>query len=53
MSDRARQLLNAYNAAWNDQDLDAVASMHADDVVFTQCRGQARFQLQPYREAFV
>ena len=29
-----RALIDAYNDAWNRQDLDAVASMHADDVVF-------------------
>ncbi|MFL5964833.1 MAG: nuclear transport factor 2 family protein [Gaiellaceae bacterium] len=27
-------LIDAYNDAWNRQDLDAVASMHADDIVF-------------------
>ena len=30
----ARLLLAAYDDAWNRQDLDAVASMHTDDVVF-------------------
>ena len=30
----ARRLLAAYDDAWNRQDLDAVASMHTDDVVF-------------------
>jgi steroid delta-isomerase-like uncharacterized protein len=34
MSDDARTLIEAYNEAWNRQDLDAVASMHADDIVF-------------------
>jgi steroid delta-isomerase-like uncharacterized protein len=29
-----RELIDAYNEAWNRQDLDAVASMHADDIVF-------------------
>ena len=29
-----RELIDAYNDAWNRQDLDAVASMHADDIVF-------------------
>jgi uncharacterized protein (TIGR02246 family) len=29
-----RALIDAYNDAWNRQDLDAVASMHADDIVF-------------------
>jgi uncharacterized protein (TIGR02246 family) len=29
-----RDLIDAYNDAWNRQDLDAVASMHTDDVVF-------------------
>ena len=29
-----RELIDSYNDAWNRQDLDAVASMHADDVVF-------------------
>ena len=27
-------LIDRYDAAWNDRDLDAVASMHADDIVF-------------------
>jgi uncharacterized protein (TIGR02246 family) len=29
-----RELIDAYNEAWNRQDLDAVASMHAGDIVF-------------------
>jgi uncharacterized protein (TIGR02246 family) len=29
-----RALIDAYNDAWNRQDLDAVASMHDDDIVF-------------------
>src|SRR3954454_5035272 len=29
-----RALIDAYNDAWNRQDLDAVASMHAEDIVF-------------------
>jgi uncharacterized protein (TIGR02246 family) len=29
-----RALIDDYNDAWNRQDLDAVASMHADDIVF-------------------
>ena len=29
-----RELIDAYNEAWNRQDLDAVASMHDDDIVF-------------------
>jgi uncharacterized protein (TIGR02246 family) len=29
-----RGLIDAYNDAWNRQDLDAVASMHRDDIVF-------------------
>ena len=33
-ADAARALIDAYNEAWNRQDLDAVASMHTDDVVF-------------------
>jgi len=27
-------LIGRYNDAWNRQDLDAIASMHADDIVF-------------------
>jgi uncharacterized protein (TIGR02246 family) len=34
VSEATRALIEAYNDAWNRQDLDAVASMHADDVVF-------------------
>jgi steroid delta-isomerase-like uncharacterized protein len=34
MSDRNRQLIDAYNDAWNDQDLDAAMSMHTEDTVF-------------------
>jgi uncharacterized protein (TIGR02246 family) len=29
-----RELIERYNDAWNRQDLDSVASMHATDVVF-------------------
>jgi len=29
-----RELIDAYNDAWNRQDLDAVASMHTGDIVF-------------------
>ncbi len=29
-----RALIDAYNDAWNRQDLDTVASMHDDDIVF-------------------
>ena len=29
-----RSLIEAYNDAWNRQDLEALASMHADDIVF-------------------
>lgn len=34
MSDRNRQLIDAYNDAWNDQDLDTAMSMHTEDTVF-------------------
>jgi ketosteroid isomerase-like protein len=29
-----RSLIDAYNDAWNRQDLDTVVSMHRDDIVF-------------------
>jgi steroid delta-isomerase-like uncharacterized protein len=29
-----RALIDTYNDAWNRQDLDAIHSMHADDIVF-------------------
>ncbi|HEX7293588.1 MAG TPA: ester cyclase [Solirubrobacterales bacterium] len=29
-----RQTIDRYNAAWNDQDLDAIMAMHAPDMVF-------------------
>ena len=29
-----RELIERYNDAWNAHDLDAIASMHTDDVVF-------------------
>ncbi|MFL5954047.1 MAG: nuclear transport factor 2 family protein [Gaiellaceae bacterium] len=29
-----RELIDSYNDAWNRHDLDAIASMHADDIVF-------------------
>jgi ketosteroid isomerase-like protein len=29
-----RELIESYNDAWNRQDIDAIASMHADDIVF-------------------
>ncbi len=29
-----RELIDAYNDAWNRHDLDAVSAMHADDIVF-------------------
>ncbi len=34
MSDAVRDLIGAYDEAWNRQDLDALCSFHADDVVF-------------------
>ena len=34
MSDSTRELIDAYNDAWNRQDLDAIHAQHADDVVF-------------------
>ncbi len=34
MSDDVRTLIDAYNDAWNRQDLDAAMSMHTDDTVF-------------------
>lgn len=34
MIDRNRKLIDAYNDAWNRQDLDAAMSMHTDDTVF-------------------
>jgi steroid delta-isomerase-like uncharacterized protein len=34
MIDRNRELIDAYNEAWNRQDLDAAMSMHTDDTVF-------------------
>ena len=30
----ARELIDAYDEAWNRQDLDALCAFHADDVVF-------------------
>ncbi|HTO26533.1 MAG TPA: nuclear transport factor 2 family protein [Gaiellaceae bacterium] len=33
-ADEVTQLIDRYNAAWNAQDLDAVASMHHPDIVF-------------------
>ncbi|MHB8642187.1 MAG: nuclear transport factor 2 family protein [Gaiellaceae bacterium] len=29
-----RELIERYNDAWNAHDVDAIASMHADDIVF-------------------
>ena len=34
VSESARRLVEAYNEAWNRQDLDALCALHADDVVF-------------------
>jgi taurine dehydrogenase small subunit len=34
VSDATRALIDAYNEAWNRQDLDAIDALHADDVVF-------------------
>jgi ketosteroid isomerase-like protein len=34
VSDATRALIESYNDAWNRQDLDAVCSLHAEDVVF-------------------
>ena len=33
-ADETRALIARYDAAWNDQDLDAIHAMHAPDVVF-------------------
>jgi steroid delta-isomerase-like uncharacterized protein len=34
MSDEVRDLIGAYDAAWNRQDLDTLSAFHADDIVF-------------------
>jgi steroid delta-isomerase-like uncharacterized protein len=34
MKDDNRRLIDAYNDAWNRQDLDAAMAMHTDDTVF-------------------
>jgi len=34
MSDSTRELIAAYDEAWNRQDLDALCAFHTDDVVF-------------------
>jgi steroid delta-isomerase-like uncharacterized protein len=34
VSDSVRDLIGAYDDAWNRQDLDALCAFHADDVVF-------------------
>jgi uncharacterized protein (TIGR02246 family) len=34
VSEATRALIEAYNDAWNQQDLDAVASLHAAEIVF-------------------
>jgi ketosteroid isomerase-like protein len=34
VSGSTRELIDAYNEAWNRQDLDALASFHAPDIVF-------------------
>jgi ketosteroid isomerase-like protein len=34
MPNTTRELIDAYNDAWNRQDLDALASFHAADIVF-------------------
>src|SRR5580693_3056 len=34
MSEEIRSLIDAYDDAWNRQDLDAIAAMHADGIVF-------------------
>ena len=34
MSETTRALIEAYNEAWNRQDIDAVASMHDEGIVF-------------------
>jgi steroid delta-isomerase-like uncharacterized protein len=34
MSRELAHLIERYNQAWNDQDVDAIASLHAPDVVF-------------------
>jgi ketosteroid isomerase-like protein len=34
VSEQARRLIEAYNEAWNRQDLEAVCSFHADEFVF-------------------
>jgi uncharacterized protein (TIGR02246 family) len=34
MSSELAQVIERYNQAWNDQDLDTIASLHTADVVF-------------------
>jgi ketosteroid isomerase-like protein len=33
-ADEVRALIERYNAAWNEQDLESICSMHAPDIVF-------------------
>ncbi len=49
MSDAVRALIEAYDAAWNRQDLDALCAFHADDVVFENHTAGERGRGQPRR----
>jgi steroid delta-isomerase-like uncharacterized protein len=45
-----RTLIERYNEAWNRQDLDAIASMHASDMVFENHTAGERVEGEAVRE---
>ena len=49
-TDTLRQTIDAYNDAWNAHDLDAIASMHAPDMVFENHTAGERAEGDAVRE---
>jgi taurine dehydrogenase small subunit len=44
VSEATRRLIEAYDAAWNGQDLDALCAFHADDIVFENHTARERVE---------
>ena len=50
MSDAVRRLIEAYDSAWNDQDLDTLCAFHTDDIVFENHTAGERAEGEAARE---
>ena len=50
MSDETRRLIEAYNDAWNRQDLDAICALHAPGMVFENHNAGERAEGEAVRD---